>query len=117
MPKPMKVTMPGDDVNADPIAETTGAEEAGESDVDEAINAAQSGKARKIKKPHVVPPPAVLSRPDPERPVKAAVNSKKEMTYDEAMELRESGKLARAVLTEKGWVTASDREPPAATKR
>lgn len=115
--KPRKTIVPGDDAGAEPVAETTGAEEAGESNVDEAIDAAQAGKARKIKKPHVVPPPAVLPRPDPERPTKAAVNAKKEMPYDGAMALRESGQLTRAVLTEKGWVTASDREPPAATKR
>jgi len=116
MPKPRKVTMPGEE--ADTGSETTGLEEAGstESNVDEAISAAQTGNTRKIVKPRVVPPPAKLSRPDPDRPTKAAVNAKKQMTYDEAMVLREKGELKSAVLTEHGWVPPSDRAPPAGTK-
>jgi|GEM_PF-7027417 len=118
MPKPRKVTMPGEDAGTDNVAETTAVEETGstESNVEEAIAAAQGGNARKIAKPRAVPPPAKLTRPDPDRSTKAAVNTKKQMTYDEAMKLRNAGQLKSAVLTENGWVPPSDREPPAGTK-
>lgn len=107
--------MPGEE---DVAVDTVTTEETGstESNVDEAIAAAQGGNTRKIVKPRVTPPPAKLTRPDPDRPTKAAVNAKKQMTYDEAMALRKTGQLKSAVLTEQGWVPPSDREPPAGTK-
>lgn len=94
--RPSRVQQPG--------AEPQAAEAPGESDVDEAIAAAQSGRARKIAKPKPQVP-ASRVRGDPERPKEAAVNAKREMSYDEAMKLRREGKLTRSVLTDEGWVT------------
>lgn len=107
--------MPGEE---EAVADTVTTEETGstESNIDEAIAAAQGGNTRKIVKPRVMPPPVKLARPDPDRPTKAAVNAKKQMTYDEAMAERNAGRLKSAVLTEHGWVPPSDREPPAGTK-
>jgi hypothetical protein len=103
--KPKKVREPGSDApqtEVEPVATTAG----GESNVDEAIEQAQSGRARKIAKPKPVVPASKV-KGDPERPPEAAVNQKREMPYAEAMKLRAEGKLKRSVLTELGWVTPS----------
>lgn len=117
MAKSKSVELPGEEESASPapiVAENVVENET--SDVDEAIGLAQSGKARKIKKARIDPPPLNLKVPDPDRPMTAAVNTKRQMTYAEAMKLRTDGKLTRAVLTEQGWVPANDREPPRGVK-
>jgi hypothetical protein len=72
--KPNTIKTPGEDTQSG----------AGESDVDAAIAAGQAGKAHKIAKakPKV---PASKVKGDPERPAQAAVNAKKDMTYEAAM--------------------------------
>jgi len=81
--------------------------EAAESNVEEAIAAAQRGQMRKIAKPRAPVAPSPISG-DPERPRTMPVNAKKEMSYDEAMKLRNAGKLTKSVLTELGWVTRNE---------
>lgn len=93
---------------ADPNAE--------QSDVDAAIEAAQSGNARPIVKPRAPVAPAVVSRPDTQRPSNAAVNQAPTMSYADAMQAIKDGTLERSVLTERGWVAAPLRVP-AETKR
>lgn len=83
----------------------------GESDVDEAINAAQQGKAHKVAKARAPVQPAP-EKGDPARPAKAAVNQDPEMTYAKAMQLLEKGELKRSVLTEQGWVVAPSKKVP-----
>ena len=73
-----------------PVARTPGVDKdtsgAGESDPDAAIAAAAEGSARKIEKPRApVAPSKVIG--DPQRAGDAPVNRKREMTYDEAMEM------------------------------
>lgn len=95
-------------------AQTPG-EEPGTHDPDAALAAGRSGGAHKVTKPK----PAVGKskvKGDPERPKGAAVNARAEMTYDEAMALREAGELPRAVLTPQGWVVPNGRPPPAILK-
>lgn len=102
--RPRQVREPG----AEPQAETPDSA-AAQSDPDAAIVAARAGKARKIEKPKpAVPKSRVVG--DPERPAEAAVNAKREMSYDEAMALRSEGKLDRSVLTEQGWVMRNETE-------
>lgn len=100
---PKQVRQPGEEPAALP------AQPGGESNVEEAIAAAQTGKARKIAKPRAAVAPSPI-KGDPERPPTAAVNAKKEMTYVEAMKLREAGKLTRNVLTEQGWVVRNETD-------
>jgi hypothetical protein len=89
-----------------------GGDAGGESDVDEAIALAQSGQARPIAKVRAPVAPAVVSRPDSERPSTAAVNQKPTMAYADAVALHKAGKLDRSVLTEKGWVAVERKGPP-----
>lgn len=84
----------------------------GESDIDEAIALAQSGQARPITKERAPVAPAVVSRPDSERPPTAAVNQKPQMSYADAVAAHKAGKLDRSVLTEKGWVAVERKGPP-----
>lgn len=128
--KPARTRAPGE-------SEAIEGQAAGDSDVDEAIALASQGRARKIAKPRAPVAPSKV-KGDPQRPADAAVNAKKEMTYDEAMEalgarfeldglkkikepsdeqrerMRALAKVAlqRNVLTERGWVCVN-REPPA----
>lgn len=85
------------------------------SDPDAAIEAAAQGKARRIAKPRApVAPSAIVG--DPQRPAEQPVNLKREMPYAEAMQALERGELKRNVLTERGWVVAPNRQPPAVAK-
>jgi len=108
--KPKQTRTPGEQAPAG-----TGAQAGDQSDVDAAIAAGQSGKARKIAKPRAAVPASKV-KGDPLRAPEAAVNAKKEMPYAEAMVLLEAGKLTRSVLTEKGWVAAPNRVPPAGAR-
>lgn len=107
-----------------------------ESDVDAAIAAGKAGGTHRIAKQHPNPGPSKV-KGDPERPPEAAVNARREMSYDQAMkglaareELEVLKRLAsptdeqrlrmaalskialtRNVLTERGWVCVN-REPP-----
>lgn len=107
-PKPRK---PGTE---EMLHETAADAGATESNVDEAIALAQSGKARKVAKPKPVVQPSKV-RGDPDRPKSAAVNSKAQMSYADAMKALAAGTLKRSVLTERGWV-AVNREPPVQAK-
>lgn len=89
-----------------------GGDAGGESDVDEAIALAQSGQARPIAKARAPVAPAVVSRPDSERPSTAAVNQKPTMAYADAVAAHKAGELDRSVLTEKGWVAVERKGPP-----
>ena len=100
--KPKTVRQPGE-------AQVAPEQPAGESNVDEAIATAQSGRTRKIAKPRAPVAPSKV-KGDPQRPPEAAVNAKREMSYAEAMKLRAEGKLDRAVLTEQGWVPRNETE-------
>lgn len=81
-------------------------------DTEKALAAGANGGAHRVAK-H--PDPETLPRSpvqgDPDRPADAAVNAKGEMKYDEAMKLLEAGKLKRAVLTERGWLTVPMNPP------
>lgn len=103
--KPKNVAAPGED------PASLSAEAAGESDVDEAIDMAAQGKARRIAKPKPEVAPSPI-KGDPARPAAAPVNAKREMSYADAMAALEAGTLTRSVLTEKGWVAARLPEPP-----
>jgi hypothetical protein len=103
--KPKTVRQPG---AAEPA--TAPATEHGESNVDEAIDLAAKGQARKIAKPKPKVPPSKV-KGDPERSPEAAVNAKREMTYAEAMKRLEAGALERSVLTEMGWVSPPRKVP------
>lgn len=89
-----KVAVPG---AKEPTPEST------QSDPDEAIAMAQSGKARHIAKPRAEMAPAIMDKADPERPDSAAVNAETTMTEEGAKELDRAGKIQRSVLTENGW--------------
>ena len=111
-----------------------------ESNVDDAIAHAAQGKARRIVKPKPKVPPSKV-KGDPGRPGTAAVNAKREMSYEQAMKALEAANelealrriisispateaqatrmaelqeiaLTRSVLTERGWVVAPNRVPP-----
>lgn len=107
-PTPRK---PGTEEVAQPEAQAT---EAGESNVDAAIEAAQRGMTHKVAKAKPVVPASKV-KGDPERPKSAPVNAAKEMSYADAMKALAAGELKRSVLTERGWV-AVNREPPAQQK-
>lgn len=107
---PRKRAEPG----AQPI-ESDPEDEQGRSDPDAAIMAAQGGRARRIAKPRPSVPASKV-KGDPDRPRTAAVNARREMSYAEAMRLREAGNLPRAVLTERGWVAANERPVPAGAR-
>lgn len=100
---PKNVRQPGEEPGASDV------QPAGQSDPDAAIAAAQAGQARKIAKPRAPVAPSKV-KGDPDRPKSAAVNATKEMSYAEAMKLREAGKLTRNVLTEQGWVVRNETE-------
>lgn len=104
--KPKTIAAPGEELSRPPLAE-----EPGESNVDEAIAAAQSGRARRIAKPKPEVEPSPI-KGDPERPASAPVNAKREMSYADAMAELDAGTLKRSVLTEKGWVQPPNPEPP-----
>ncbi len=48
---------------------------------------------------------------DSTRTPTAPINQQPKASYAEAMKQREAGTLAKAVLTEEGWVMPSDRGP------
>lgn len=77
----------------------------GENRADELIEAARSGFALKIEKPHEEAPPLKLEIADATRPADANINKTPDMSYEEAIALQRAGKLTRPVLTEQGWVT------------
>lgn len=110
-----------------------------ESDADKAILAGKQGKTHRVAKhPDLATLPKSKVQGDPERPADAAVNAKKEMSYEKAMaalrdrneldrllkvaepnatqaeriEALRTTALMRNVLTEQGWVCVN-REPPA----
>jgi hypothetical protein len=70
-----KVRTPGEEPK---VPEST------ESDVNAAIEAAQSGEAHKIAKPRPEVAPSKV-KGDPSRPADAAVNARREMSYEDAM--------------------------------
>lgn len=107
---PKQVRAPGEAAAADVEVAAQGATEPGESNVDKAIAAGQSGRAHKIAKPKPIVPASKV-KGDPERPAEAAVNAKKEMSYEQAMKLLAEGKLTRSVLTEQGWVAVPKKVP------
>ena len=73
--------------------------------LDEIIAHTRAGfGARRVEKPRVEAPPSPITG-DPARPASAAVNAKQQMSYADAMEMKRSGALRSAVLTEAGWVT------------
>ncbi len=74
---------------------------------DELIDAAQSGQALVVEKPRIVAAPAYLPVADFTRSPEANINRQPEMSYAEAMALQKAKKLARPVLTERGWVTVN----------
>lgn len=130
--QPKSLRQPG----AEGQAQATPGQQAAESDVDAAIAAAQSGRARQIKKPRAPVAPSKV-KGDPDRPADAAVNAKKEMSYADAMVAHDAAfelarlqelerpsdeqrarmaqldkiALKRSVLTEKGWVAVPNKKP------
>lgn len=102
--KPTNVRSPGTEAPAESDPQ------AGESNVDEAIELAHVGQARRIAKPRaeVAPSP---TKGDPQRPKDMPVNAKREMRYADAMAALEAGELTRSVLTEQGWVCAPLPKP------
>lgn len=102
--KPKNLSAPG----ADPRA--------AESDVEQAIEAGRSGKARKIAKPKPEVGVAKVKQLDSLRPKTMPVNQKTEMSYEAAMALHKSGEQTRAILTPLGWVAPPDRTPESAKR-
>ena len=108
--KPKTVKQPGDDPQS---GAAIPGQEAGVSDVDAAIDAGARGRAHKVEKPRPPVAPAKIVGPlDDQRPKSAPVNSKREMSYAEAMRAHDAGTLERSVLTEQGWVFPKAREIP-----
>lgn len=103
---PKKVVQTG----TDPGAGVPG-QEAGVSDADAAIAAGRSGGAHRIARPRAAVPAAKVKQVDSQRPAAMPVNQKTEMSYEDAMELHNSGKQTRAILTPQGWLAPPVKTP------
>ena len=112
--RPKTVKQPGDDPQA---GAAIPGQEAGASDVNAAIDAGSRGRAHKVAKPRPPVAPAKLPKIlDDTRGKEAPVNSKREMSYAEAMAAHDAGTLERSALTEQGWVFPKAREIPKGAK-
>ena len=98
-----KVSVPGEAQSAHDLTQQSQNQHDFVSDPDAAVEAGRSGKARKIAKPLMVVPQAVLLKPDDTRTDSAPINAKASMSIDQAMSLDRKAKLQRPVMTESGW--------------